>query len=173
MGQRLRYSVRCFLVAGSLLLASSVASASSAMGVQVAAPTTVASAGGNALQVEGDAQVEVPPALVGVSDGLANSLPLGKSYRIGVYVWLAAGQPRSRASVTVTGAQTQQCATAELVAARVVSMHCRIIPTLAAVRTGLVVTVTVEIHAAPEVSARFAHRVVAPDQRGRANPNVS
>jgi hypothetical protein len=175
MGQRLRYSARCFsfLIAGSLLLASSVASASasSALAAQGAGHDAVASNGGSSPQVAGNVEVRVPPALVGASDGLANNLAIGKSYHVSVQIWLAGAQPRTRATVTVTGAQTQQCAARDLVAGRVVSMQCRVVPTYGAVDAGLSVAVAIDVHTSPEIVTRFAHHVLDSGAPRHANPN--
>jgi hypothetical protein len=175
MGQRLRYSVRCcsFLVAGFLLLASSVASVSAppALAAQGAGPNAAAANGGSSPHVAGNVEVRVPPALVGTSDGLADNLAIGKSYHVSVQVWLAGGQPRTKATVTVKGAQTQQCAAKDLVAGRVVSMQCRVVPTVGAVGAGLSVTVAIDVHTSPEVVAKFVHHVLDSDLPGHANPN--
>jgi hypothetical protein len=146
------------VLVGAMVLASSAAASASAAGVGAASPKTVATS--SSPQVGGNAAVVVPPALVAASDGLAHALIVGKSYELEVHVWLAAGQPQTNASVTVSGAYLPRCDSRQLIAGKVVAMRCRVTPTLDAIRAGLVVSVVVDVHAAQTVSARFAHSVV-------------
>jgi hypothetical protein len=148
---------RALSIIGGGLVVSSIAASSPAQGTQVVASYAAASAS-TVPRAGGNVQVVVPPALVAPSDGLTNNLTVGKSYELVVHVWLAAGQARTNAIVTISGAQTQHCAAKQLVAGSVVTMRCQVVPTLAAA-TGLVVRVAVDVHAAPKIVAMFTHRV--------------
>ena len=104
--------------------------------------------------------MRVPPAVISSSDGLAGTVTAGGSYEVVVPVWLAAGQPRTNAEIDVVGAEHALCRRTRLMPATITRMRCRVVPTASAAATGLVVTVTVDLHnVAQPVVATFRHVV--------------
>lgn len=118
----------------------------------------------------GNIGAEMPAAAISATDGLPTVLVNGRSYRLTVYVGVAAGQPKTYAQILVNGRVRSVCLTQQAPSGAISTLHCSFVAreslasaanaATAAGRTGLRIEMLVGAAHSSQVLATFDHVVV-------------